>query len=874
MRTLLLRSTCLAALACFASAPAIAQSELTEAGELAAGDEQLETGEYSDTYTIEGAEGQLLEVEAMSDDFDAFLMVRGPGGAQFDNDDARDGTTNAAIMQRLPASGTYAITVTSFENGETGRYLLRAATSEAADASGISTQQAGTLENGDEQLNSGEFADAYTFDGRRGTAVHLTALSDDFDTYLMLSGPDGAVAQNDDPEAGGSDAVIDAVLPADGMYSVTVTSFEPGENGAYVLEAEGVASLVAKVGPAATIRAGGAGDTLTLGTPVAGMLEESDPVLEEGEHFDVWTVSADPGTRIAVRMQSGAFDSFLLAMDEDGVLGSNDDATDDSTDSALDVVVPASGRFTVAATSYAGDETGRYTLSADTVEGGGAVDVSQAEPLVLGQSVDGVLSAPQTYAFTIDDERDVEFLLTSDAFDPVLRIDGPGGFSQENDDDDRGGSRNSRIRTTLTAPGTYRLTVSSYRPAETGSFRLAAREGGSGDAASAAAVGTLALGQSVTGTLAAGDATFDDGSYGDVYTFEGHRGERVAFTMQSEDLDTYLVLTLPGGEREVNDDRIGEGDSTDSQLAVTLPEDGTYRITASSYGSGEAGDYTLSMAEPDPHTRTITPTGPAARIYALSVGVADYERASPLTMTDEDAQKLTELLRREGRLAPESVTLVNADATRENFVAAFDAIASAIKPDDLFLLFFSGHGDKIEGVTTEMDGSSETIELFDTPLHDYELREMFADVDARVLLVLDSCFSGGFDDVIDARVDRMGIFSSDSDVLSLVAAKFKAGGYVSPLLREALSGDADANADNAISAGELSEYMRRGFYRVALDSPLETEGRDFLGQRAMSYQHLVVDRGGDGMPYSQVLLQLGEPETAGVQMESVAVAAN
>ena len=50
--------------------------------------------------------------------------------------------------------------------------------------------------------------------------------------------------------------------------------------------------------------------------------------------------------------------------------------------------------------------------------------------------------------------------------------------------------------------------------------------------------------------------------------------------------------------------------------------------------------------------------------------------------------------------------------------------------------------------------------------------------------------------------------------------------------------------------------MRRAFYRLALQVPLEAGGQDFSGQEALGYQHLIIDRGGDGMPYGQVLVRL------------------
>lgn len=75
----------------------------------------------------------------------------------------------------------------------------------------------------------------------------------------------------------------------------------------------------------------------------------------------------------------------------------------------------------------------------------------------------------------------------------------------------------------------------------------------------------------------------------------------------------------------------------------------------------------------------------------------------------------------------------------------------------------------------------------------------------------------------------MEVFSSGSDVFGLVAEKQQAGGYVSLLLRQVLGGAADRNGDLAIAAGEISESMRRGFYRLALAARMDAGGEDLHG---------------------------------------------
>lgn len=860
------RTTALLALAALAVQPLAAQDSIDRTGKLEESDARLPSGEYVDTYSITGRTGDLLEARATSTDFDTYLIVRGPGDVRFENDDTDAANRNARIIERLPQDGDYSIAVTSYQPGETGRYTLVASASPRPIDPALASSETGALASGDEQLSSGEFVDNFSFTGTAGDLVELRLSSTAFDPYLMLRGPEGASFDNDDAEPGQTNSAITATLPASGEYRVMVTSYAAGERGSYTLDVAG-AQVTAQ--PHRSVReqfgAGGGGRALEVGTELTGSLDASDRRLDSGEFYDLYTLTGTPGTPLALRMRSEGFDTLLATFDADQFEARNDDdAIGNTTDSRIELLVPASGTLTVAASSYAAGATGRYTLVAEpSTARGGLIDPAGSTLITLGDAISGSLdrddpSGPRgvqdSFVFQASAQQEIDFGLTSGAFDTFLTVEGPAGFSAENDDDPRSRTLNSRLVATLPEDGTYRVVVSGYDDTAQGTYRLRTGAVGAVDQAAAAQARAITLGETVTASLDDSDFTLDDGEYADSYRFEGLRGQRLSFTMESEEFDTYLALTLPDGSREANDDRAGL-ENTNSWLPITLPEDGSYILTATSFASGTTGTYTLSAQTAEETVRTISPTSSQARVFALSIGVSDYDRIDDLPLTDQDAIKLTETLASTGALAPESVTLTNAEATRENVAAALQRLSALAGPDDLLLVFYSGHGDKVEGGTTEIDGSSETIELYDAALHDYELAEMFAGIRARTLLVLDSCFSGGFDNVIDQRVDRMGIFSSDSDVLSLVAEKYQAGGYVSLLLREALEGGADSDGDQAITAGELSEYMRRGFYRFALEDPLDAGGEDFRGGEAQGYQHLIVDRGGDGMPYGQILLR-------------------
>lgn len=97
---------------------------LTEHGMLEAGDSELDAGEYCDYFTFKGAVGGMAVVMLRADDFDPYLIVRAPSGAQVDNDDYEGDATRSLVTFPMEESGTYTIGVTSYRPTETGEYSL------------------------------------------------------------------------------------------------------------------------------------------------------------------------------------------------------------------------------------------------------------------------------------------------------------------------------------------------------------------------------------------------------------------------------------------------------------------------------------------------------------------------------------------------------------------------------------------------------------------------------------------------------------------------------------------------------------------------------------------------------------------------------
>jgi hypothetical protein len=473
-------------------------------------------------------------------------------------------------------------------------------------------------------------------------------------------------------------------------------------------------------------------------------------------------------------------------------------------------------------------------------------------PIALGQSISGELSSNDAQrrsgkyedVYLIDGRRGqrVQLDLSSDAFDSYLVVTGPEGFNLANDDRGDGDTTDSRLVLQLPADGSYRVSVTSFRSGETGAYRLQASVPAANVAITApVAASPIRIGETVNGRLAQGDGRRGDGSFEDRYRFHAVRGQRVTISLSADKMDTVLRLARPDGTEDESDDtRLPGGrTSTDSRLDTVLAEDGDYVITATSYHANETGDYHLTLAPSPGHPRQIGVPG-GARVIALLVGVSDYGgRTSDLPNTDDDARQLYNSLRTAGLLHPASVLLTNEEATTKNVREAFARAAAAAGPNDTFLFFFSGHGDQVDVPVSraELDGRSETIELRDAAMTDAELAPLFGSVHGRLSIVaLDSCFSGGFRNLID-RPNVMGLFSSEEDLTSLVASQFKAGGYLAYFLREGLTGAADDDGDHIVTAGELSTYVRRRF-RHEGDIPATTR------EDENGYQNILVERGG------------------------------
>ncbi|NIS36445.1 MAG: caspase family protein, partial [Actinobacteria bacterium] len=382
----------------------------------------------------------------------------------------------------------------------------------------------------------------------------------------------------------------------------------------------------------------------------------------------------------------------------------------------------------------------------------------------------------------------------STQFDTYLIVQPPRGDQQDNDDGPGGGT--DAQLDLVSIGGEYRILVTSYRPGESGDYELVmtgvGSGGGGGDAPTPDPTPAPAAGGGATqrGSLASGDQQLNSGEYYDALTMSFNPGASVQLRLTSTAFDTYLIVRTPSG-RQIDNDDFAPG-STDSGVDIPSAEAGQYRVLVTSYQPGETGAWSLvqsaGAAVPRPDTGGGGGDDSGGRVWGLFAGISDYPgNANDLPECANDATRLAETLHHEG-LLPESrqVVLTDAQATTGNIRQQMQRLAREVRSDDVFVFFYSGHGGQTGSSNDprEIDSNDEYLAVYDGQLLDDELGRLFDAMPARISLVaIDACHSGGFAKDIITRPGRVGLFSSEEDVLSAVASQFQAGGYLSHFLR-------------------------------------------------------------------------------------------
>lgn len=468
---------------------------------------------------------------------------------------------------------------------------------------------------------------------------------------------------------------------------------------------------------------------------------------------------------------------------------------------------------------------------------GGAQVVSDENPpepeivlweVLQSETREGALDAPDEldeqghhvdrYALRMQVGTTVRLSLESSEFDTLVRVNGPDGLRIRNDDFWDG--TNSMVQFEATSPEAYEVVVTSYAPGETGAYALELREFEPGREEA-----SLVLGEPWTGAVSTDPET---GLGSQEVWFEAAAGERIRLRITSSAFDTTAYLFAPNGQSWFNDDANDTGpDGSESTLDSTIeaiaPTSGRYMLAVSPYSGGSGGAFHVRSIVRPPVVvgpgDEVPDTGYAGsdgegRMFGVFAGITDYSPDDQLYGCADDATFLADAFRhRRLQAAEDQVVLTDKSATRVNFERAIARVASKAGPDDVVVIFYSGHGGIVpvddHADRVELDGTDETLVFRDEQMRDNDFARLLDTLNVdTIIVVIDACQSGGFARDIMTAPGRIGFFSSDEDVLSATAEPVGAGGYLSYMMRQAVLGHADARpGDGAMLAGELGDFI-------------------------------------------------------------------
>jgi hypothetical protein len=227
---------------------------------------------------------------------------------------------------------------------------------------------------------------------------------------------------------------------------------------------------------------------------------------------------------------------------------------------------------------------------------------------------------------------------------------------------------------------------------------------------------------------------------------------------------------------------------------------------------------------------------------ALIIGVEDYARAPSADYASGDAQMFADYAREKLGISDGNIkTLTDSGATEAEILRALKVwLPKAVKPDttDLYV-FYAGHG------MPTADGSSAYLVPYDGDIQLLEdtaisRKRFFDEISATkprsATFFFDNCFSGatrseelllasrplGIKVQETSVPDNYLVFTAgETDQIAGVEPDVKHGRF-SYFVFKGLEGEADANSDGKISAGELHAYVRESVGRFSAGAQTPT----------------------------------------------------
>jgi hypothetical protein len=125
-------------------------------------------------------------------------------------------------------------------------------------------------------------------------------------------------------------------------------------------------------------------------------------------------------------------------------------------------------------------------------------------------------------------------------------------------------------------------------------------------------------------------------------------------------------------------------------------------------------------------------------------GIGDYPGTEDLPYSISEITALQKTLLAGGNWnASHILILRDGQVTRQALLMAFEWLSEQAEDDDISLFYYAGHGGK--------NSTNEYLVLYDGSLSDSDLDRTLDTVQGKIVVMLDSCYSGGFTEELGER---------------------------------------------------------------------------------------------------------------------------
>ncbi|MCK4746303.1 MAG: caspase family protein, partial [Bacteroidales bacterium] len=196
-----------------------------------------------------------------------------------------------------------------------------------------------------------------------------------------------------------------------------------------------------------------------------------------------------------------------------------------------------------------------------------------------------------------------------------------------------------------------------------------------------------------------------------------------------------------------------EGKSISQSIEVSLvPGRNTVQVSAYSEGRIESSPSVVQLFYDG--------KGQVINCYLVAVGINEYENpALNLNYAKDDAKAFSKAIQDQGKKLFKKVevhTLYDREATRENILKALEEFALKVRPEDVFVFYYAGHGSMVDNtfyfIPTENVSLYQADKLAEESIEAGAMQEKFRNISAlKQVVVLDACQSGGSAEILAQR---------------------------------------------------------------------------------------------------------------------------